>query len=65
MGARDDNRRVTELAARQHGNVTRMQLAEIGLSPAVIEERLEQGWLLRRHTGVFAVGHVPRTRESR
>jgi hypothetical protein len=62
MGARDDIRRIAE---RQHGNVTRAQLDALGLSRAVIEERLECGWLLRRHTGVFAVGHVPRTRESR
>jgi very-short-patch-repair endonuclease len=62
MGARDDIRRIAE---RQHGNVTRAQLDGIGLTRNEIDERREQGWLIRRHTGVYAVGHVPRTRESR
>jgi hypothetical protein len=62
VGAGDDIRRIAE---RQHGNVTRAQLHRSGLSKGDIEERLEQGWLIRRHTGVFALGHVPRTRESR
>jgi very-short-patch-repair endonuclease len=62
MGAPDDIRRVAE---RQHGNVTRAQLEAIGLTRNAIDERHDQGWLIRRHTGVYAVGHVPRTRESR
>jgi very-short-patch-repair endonuclease len=65
MRDRNDTRRVAELAARQHGNVTHAQLRACGLSPGDIEERHQQGWLIRRHTGVFAVGHVPRARESR
>lgn len=65
MGPLDDTRRVPELAARQHGNVTLAQMQELGLSLGEIRERREQGWLIRRHTGVYAVGHVPRTRESR
>jgi hypothetical protein len=64
MGPLADTRRVAELAARQHGNVTLAQLREFGLSVGEIRERHEQGWLIRRHTGVYAVGHVPRTRES-
>jgi very-short-patch-repair endonuclease len=62
MGARGDIRGIAE---RQHGNVTRAQLDAIGLTRNEIDERHEQGWLIRRHTGVYAVGHVPRTRESR
>ena len=62
MGARDDIRRIAE---RQHGNVTRAQLDAIGLTRNEIDERHEQGWLIRRHAGIYAVGHVPRTRESR
>jgi hypothetical protein len=65
MGPSADTRRVAGLAARQHGNVTLAQMQAIGLSPGEIRERYEQGWLVRRHTGVYAVGHVPRTRESR
>ena len=62
MGARDDIRRIAE---RQHGNVTRAQLDAVGLTRNEIDERHEQGWLIRRHVGVYAVGHVPGTRESR
>jgi hypothetical protein len=62
MGASGDIRRVAE---RQHGNVTRAQLETIGLSRNEIDDRCDWGWLIRRHTGVYAVGHVPRTRESR
>jgi Protein of unknown function (DUF559)/Transcriptional regulator, AbiEi antitoxin len=65
MGDRDDTRHIAELAARQHGNVTHAQLRALGLSPREIEGRQSSGWLIRRHTGVFAVGHVPRGRESR
>jgi hypothetical protein len=62
MGAPDDIRRVAE---QQHGNITRAQLEASGLTRNEIAERRDQGWLIRRHTGVYAVGHVPRTRESR
>jgi very-short-patch-repair endonuclease len=62
VGAADDIRRIAE---RQHGNITRAQLDAIGLTRNEIDERREQGWLIRRHTGVYAVGHVPQSRESR
>jgi hypothetical protein len=62
MGARGDIRRIAE---RQHGNATRAQLEAVGLTRNEIDERREQGWLIRRHTGVYAVGHVPQSRESR
>lgn len=65
MRGSDDTRRVAKLARRQHGNVTFAQLRAADLSARTIELRVEQGWLIRRHTGVFAVGHVPSTRESR
>jgi very-short-patch-repair endonuclease len=64
MGARGDIRRVAALATRQHGNVTLAQLQAMGLSRGEIEDRCSDGWLIRRHTGVYAVGHVPRTPES-
>jgi very-short-patch-repair endonuclease len=65
MRGRDDIRAAVRLAAAaQHGNVTYPQLLNAGFSPDQIERRIEAGWLIRRHTGVFAVGHVPATRES-
>jgi hypothetical protein len=60
-----DTRRVAALAARQHGNITIAQLSAFGLSRGEVRTRVEAGWLLPRHTGVFAVGHVPRSRASR
>ena len=58
-------RRHRRVAERQHGNVTRAQLREHRFTPGDIEERELQGWLIRHHKGVYALGHVPRTRESR
>lgn len=65
MRGKLDTRRVAELAARQHGNVDIGQLGAAGLTGAQLERRVRDGWLLPRHRGVFAVGHVPRTRASR
>ena len=64
MASIDDTRRVAKLAARQHGNVTAQQLRDHGHSRMQIAQKVAEGWLIPRHTGVFAVGHVPRTRES-
>jgi very-short-patch-repair endonuclease len=64
MRGRDDTRALAELAARQNGNVTHRQLVDAGLSPRQIERRREAGWLLPRHTGVYAVGYLPAARES-
>jgi hypothetical protein len=64
MAHRDDTRAVAALASRQHGNVTHRQLLDEGLSRDEIVWRLEVGWLIRRHTGVYAVGHLPAMRES-
>ncbi len=64
MGGGDDTRRIARLAARQHGNVTRGQLRELGLTRRELDVRREAGWLIPRHTGVFALGYVPAERES-
>jgi very-short-patch-repair endonuclease len=64
MGGGDDIRRLAGLAARQHGNVTRGQLRELGLTRREIDTRCEAGWLIPRHTRVFALGYVPVERES-
>lgn len=64
MGRRDDTRRIAGLAARQHGNVTLGQLRALGLTRREIDGRREVGWLIPRHTGVFALGYVPAERVS-
>jgi very-short-patch-repair endonuclease len=64
MRPRDDTRALAALAARQNGNVTFRQLFDAGFSPQQIKRRREAGWLVPRHTGVFAVGYVPGARES-
>lgn len=64
MGDRDDTRRVAELATRQNGNVTYEQLLALGFTRRDIEHRCDAGWLIRRHTSVYAVGHVPVARAS-
>ena len=64
MGGRDDTRALAEFATRQNGNITHRQLVDAGLSPRQIERRREAGWLVPRHTGVYAVGYVPAARES-
>jgi very-short-patch-repair endonuclease len=45
--------------------VTRRQLAAIGIRGTSVERRVASGRLVRLHRGVFAVGHVQRTRETR
>ena len=64
MGGRDDTRGVAAIAARQHGNLTLAQLRALGLSRREIHVRCEAGWLIPRHTRVFALGYVPKQRES-
>jgi hypothetical protein len=64
MRHRDDTRALAELATRQNGNVTHRQLVDAGLSRDQIKRRVEAGWLVPRHTGVFAVGYVSAARES-
>lgn len=57
--------RAAKIAAGQHGNITYDQLRSCGLSRDQVLARHGTGWLVSRHTGVYAIGHVPRTRESR
>jgi hypothetical protein len=53
------DRRVGEIAARQHGAVAVRQIAGLGLSPSAIRSRVATGRLHRVHDGVVAV--VPPT----
>jgi very-short-patch-repair endonuclease len=64
MRPRDDIRALAGLASRQNGNVTHHQLLDAGLSPEQIKRLRRAGWLLPRHTGVYAVGYLPAARES-
>jgi very-short-patch-repair endonuclease len=46
------------LAARQHGVVTTAQLLNAGVGRGSIARRVEAGWLVRLHHGVYQVGPV-------
>ena len=49
--------RLAELAARQHGVISRAQLTRLGLSGSGIDNRVARGTLHIIHRGVYAVGH--------
>lgn len=50
------DRRIGDLAARQHRVVSRRQLGGLGLSDDAIDARMNRGWLRPVYRGVFAVG---------
>ena len=52
---------IARLAARQHGNVTQLQLRDLGVTRNGIAHRVKLGRLHRVHRGVYAVGRPPRT----
>jgi very-short-patch-repair endonuclease/predicted transcriptional regulator of viral defense system len=55
---------VAELAAAQHGVVSRAQLLDIGLGYRAIDHRIAGGLLHPIHRGVYAVGHRRLSREG-
>jgi very-short-patch-repair endonuclease len=56
---------VARIASRQHGVITWVQLLEAGLTPRMIERRVEKGTLYRVHRGVYRVGHVAPSTQAR
>jgi very-short-patch-repair endonuclease len=50
---------VQTLAHRQRGFVTTAQLLSLGIGKYAVIHRARNGTLIRVHTGVYAVGHVP------
>ncbi|HEY7150244.1 MAG TPA: type IV toxin-antitoxin system AbiEi family antitoxin domain-containing protein [Solirubrobacterales bacterium] len=56
---------LARIAARQHGLITRSQLADAGLLSSGIAVRLDSGRLHRIHRGVYAVGHAALGNEGR
>lgn len=49
---------VTDLAARQHGVVSRRQLLDLGLSRTMVQSRLDTGRIRALFAGVYLVGPV-------
>jgi very-short-patch-repair endonuclease len=60
-GDRVDDAAIAALAVRQHGNITRRQLEDLGLSDRAITYRVKAGRLHRVFTGVYSVGKPPVT----
>jgi len=57
--------RVARIASRQHGVVSIRQLRECGVSDDAVLGRVRSGLLHRLHRGVYAVGCVSTSQESR
>jgi very-short-patch-repair endonuclease len=55
---------VVALAGAQEGVVSRRQLHGLGIRDNWIDRRVAMGWLVRVFHGVYAVGHLPRTRRG-
>jgi predicted transcriptional regulator of viral defense system len=56
---------IRELAERQHGVVSLVQLQSVGLTASGVRSRVAAGRLARVHRGVYAFGHGRLTRHGR
>jgi Transcriptional regulator, AbiEi antitoxin len=54
---RERDAQISQLAARQHGHITRQQLLGLGVPARTIDSWLQSGHLIRVHAGVYAVGY--------
>jgi putative AbiEi antitoxin of type IV toxin-antitoxin system/uncharacterized protein DUF559 len=59
------DRVILQLAGRQHGIVSRRQLLERGFTRDRIQHRVDKGWLVAIHPGVYIVGSRRITHRSR
>ena len=59
------DQRIARLAARQHNVVSRSQVLAAGLTPRMVETRLERGVFHSIHRSVYALGTHRLTREGR
>lgn|SRR5262245_1751979 len=56
---------IAEIATRQHGVLSVMQLHAAGADSSAIKRRVAAGRLHRVHRGVYAVGHARLSNEGR
>jgi hypothetical protein len=59
------NRRIAEIAARQHGVITASQVAALGVASRTMRDWVAVGRLHRVHVGVYAVGYRPLASHTR
>jgi hypothetical protein len=62
--SRGATREIRELAEGQHGVIARRQLLELGMERGLIRARVDSGWLVPVHHGVFSLGHGQLTRKG-
>jgi hypothetical protein len=53
--------RIAQLAAAQHGAISRVQARQLGATPSAVEVRLLSGRWTQRHRGVYVIGGTPLT----
>jgi very-short-patch-repair endonuclease len=63
--AGEPDRQIADLAAKQHGYVTRHQALDLGLSRQGIVRRVAAARLIPVYAGVYAVGHMPTLAQDR